>query len=141
MGVTDAAATPLTSKSAASTPVTGSLKVTVIADRPPTVLPAEGLAPRTVGGLVSTRTDSSEASKSTSLLATALWNTCTASTFEPTTKYDGGAVRVYRVNGTGSVALFASVVTETGSPAGPTMLTRCTSVPLIQATNPSSTSA
>ena len=84
--MTDDAATPLTRKSAASTPVTGSLKVTVIVDRPPTVLPADGLALRTVGGLVSARTDSSEASKSTSLLPIELWNTCTASTFEPTSR-------------------------------------------------------
>ena len=76
---------PFTSRCAAATPLTGSLNATVICVRL-VMVPGTGLTLRTVGGLVSETMDSSEHSKSKSLLPTALWKTWTARTFVPNTR-------------------------------------------------------
>ena len=82
-GVMARAFPPLIKKSVASTPVTDSLKVTVICVRLFRVLPAGGLTLATVGGTVSTAMDSNEVSKPRSLLLSALWKTWMAMMFVP----------------------------------------------------------
>src|SRR5688572_5176005 len=143
--VTFVAATLLISKSLASKPWTGSEKSTVISVNDRIVAPGGGRIAPTVGGKFvgggSRKIISSDASNPTSLLFRLLWNTCTAITFVPARKYDDGENNSYVTNDTGSAALFASVNMLTGAPSGSAMFTRCTSVPLIHATNPSSTIA
>ena len=81
--MTDLAPRPLTSRCAATTPVTGSLKVTVNAVNVSTVEPGTGSMRSTVGATESFWMASSEASKPKSLLPRLLWKTWTARTLVP----------------------------------------------------------
>ena len=133
------AGTPLTKRSAASIPSTGSLKTTSAVSMTSTVARATGKRDTTTGGSRSRSAMSVAAKAKSSLPASDALDASTASTLVPSTRtVQGCATGKSSAVGGSSSGLLARVAWP-GSPSG--MLWRATSRPLIQATKPSSASA